>query len=88
MTRSRAALTATSSADIANAAVKSSLKLAKMASGSVCETPARLPANMIVAPNSPSARAQAITAPPSRAGNASGTVTDQNVCNRETPSVA
>ena len=37
-----------------------------------------LPANMIVAPNSPSERAQVITRPAARAAPASGTVIDRN----------
>ena len=50
--------------------------------------PVRLPANMIVAPNSPSARAQHSTAPPISAGAASGTVTKANVRSGPMPSVA
>ena len=43
---------------------------------------------MIVAPNSPSARAHASTAPPASAGSASGTVTRANVRSGPIPSVA
>src|SRR5215470_12070234 len=41
---------------------------------------------MIVAPNSPSARAQHSTAPPNRAGIATGTVTNRNTCHSLAPS--
>ncbi len=47
-----------------------------MARESVCVRPSMLPANMIVAPNSPSARAQAMTAPASNEGRASGTAVE------------
>ena len=47
-------------------------------SGRVWVRPAMLPANMIVAPNSPSARAQLITRPAASAALASGTVIQRN----------
>ena len=47
--------------------------------------PSTLPANMIVAPNSPSARAQLITRPAARAAPASGTVTARNSCELRGP---
>src|SRR6266705_344818 len=43
--------------------------------GTVCVRPGKLPANVIVAPNSPSARAQHSTAPEKMAGRSSGSVT-------------
>ena len=46
-----------------------------MANGIVCVTPGKLPANMIVAPNSPRARAQVMTAPAPKLGKAIGRVT-------------
>src|SRR5580700_231344 len=46
-----------------------------IASGAVCVTPGRLPANVIVAPNSPTARDQASTVPASSDGAISGSVT-------------
>src|SRR5918994_1162684 len=45
-----------------------------IASGMVCVTPRKFPAKMMVPPNSPRARAQAVMAPASSAGNARGTV--------------
>src|SRR5665811_794086 len=48
-------------------------------------TPGALPANVIVAPNSPSARAHARTAPPKIPGAARGTLTRMNVCHRVAP---
>src|SRR5439155_21618341 len=51
-TTSRAALSATSSALIASAVSKLTLNSEYTANGSVSVTPRRLPANMIVAPNS------------------------------------
>ena len=49
-----------------------------MASGIVCVVPGKLPANVIVAPNSPSARAHASTAPATSAGRIAGSVTRRN----------
>ena len=49
--------------EITMAAPGSVCRASKTASGSVCVRPWRLPANVIVAPNSPSARAHASTAP-------------------------
>src|SRR6476660_3715988 len=46
--------------------------------GAVCVTPWRLPANMIVAPNSPSAHAHPSAAPTPRPADASGTATRRN----------
>ena len=46
-----------------------------MASGIVCVRPAKLPANVMVAPNSPSARAHASALPAPRAPRIDGTVT-------------
>ncbi len=54
----------------------------------VCVTPGVLPAKVIVAPNSPSARAQASTPPASSDGPTSGSVTRRNVVRRDAPSVA
>jgi hypothetical protein len=48
------------------------------ASGMVWVTPGMLPANVMVAPNSPSARAQLMAAPASSDGAASGTRTRRN----------
>ena len=50
--------------------------------------PERLPANVIVAPNSPSARAQASTAPAAIDGHTMGSVTLRSTVRREAPSVA
>ena len=55
--------------------------------GRVCVMPATLPANMIVAPNSPSARAQARMAPPASTGIASGTMTLRKTCHSPLPSM-
>ena len=51
-------------------------------------TPGQLPANVMVAPNSPSARAQQSTAPAAMPGATSGSVTRRNVVHRPAPSVA
>ena len=48
--------------------------------------PRNEPANMIVAPNSPSARAQHRIAPPNSAGAARGTVTWRKTCHSLAPS--
>ena len=45
--------------------------------------PGKLPANVIVAPNSPSARAQASTAPATSAGRIAGSVTRRNTYHRD-----
>ena len=50
--------------------------------------PCRLPANAIVAPNSPMQRANASTAPDSSPGSTSGTVTRRNASAGEAPRVA
>ena len=55
-------------------------------SGSVWVRPSMLPANMIVAPNSPSARAQVMTRPAASAVRASGNVIDRNSRHSEAPS--
>src|ERR1700735_3473345 len=56
--------------------------------GIVSVWPGKLPAKVIVAPNSPSARAQHNTAPAPREGAMSGTVTRRNTVIRFAPSVA
>jgi len=55
-------------------------------SGSVCVLPSILPANMIVAPNSPSARDQLMTAPAARPALASGTMTQRKTARSLAPS--
>src|ERR1700754_2542709 len=50
--------------------------------------PGKVPAKVIVAPNSPSARAQHSTAPAATPGAISGSVTRRNVVHRPAPSVA
>ena len=50
--------------------------------------PGKLPAKVIVAPNSPSARAQHSTAPAATPGATSGSVTRRNAVQRPAPSVA
>src|SRR3954451_14459381 len=50
--------------------------------------PGKFPANVTVAPNSPSARAQHSTAPAATPGATSGNVTWVNVVQRPAPSVA
>src|SRR3569833_3890197 len=54
----------------------------------VCVRPGKLPAKVMVAPNSPSARAQHSTAPAPMPGAMSGSVTRRNVVQREAPSAA
>src|SRR3954454_18379554 len=54
----------------------------------VCVVPGKLPAKVIVAPNSPSARAQHRTAPAATPGATSGRVTRRNVVQRSAPRVA
>ena len=58
-----------------------------MASGSVSVFPWRLPANRMVAPNSPKARAHASAAPAESPGRARGTATRKNVRTGPAPSV-
>ena len=53
---------------MAMAALASASMASRIASGMVWVRPATLPANMMVAPNSPRARAQAMTAPPASEG--------------------
>src|SRR5688500_9363286 len=50
--------------------------------------PGKLPANVIVAPNSPSARDQQSTVPATTPGITLGSVTRRNVSQREAPNVA
>ena len=57
------------------------------ARGMVCVLPGKFPANVIVAPNSPSARAHERTAPAINAGRIVGSVTRQNVYQRDAPKV-
>src|SRR4029450_9384528 len=54
----------------------------------VCVVPGKLPAKVIVAPNSPNARAQQSTAPAATPGATSGRVTRRNVVQRPAPRVA
>ena len=56
--------------------------------GIVSVWPGKLPAKVIVAPNSPRARAQHSTAPAPREGAISGTVTRRKTVIRVAPSVA
>src|SRR5215207_4733072 len=58
-----------------------------VAIGTVLVRPGKLPANVIDAPNSPSARAHASTAPAISAGRIVGSVTRRNTYHREAPSV-
>ncbi len=58
-----------------------------VASGIVWVVPGKLPANVIVAPNSPRARAQASTAPAINAGRTVGSVTRRNTYQRDPPNV-
>ena len=53
----------------------------------VCETPGRLPANMIVAPNSPSARPKVITAPETSPPAVRGTEISAKIRRGEAPRV-
>src|SRR5439155_26696536 len=54
--------------------------------GSVWVRPSMFPANMMVAPNSPNARAQASTRPAASAAFASGTVTERKTAHSPAPS--
>ena len=63
-------LTASSTMLSAIATDRSDSSAVYTASGMVCVTPGKLPANVMVAPNSPSARAHESTAPATRAGRA------------------
>ena len=72
---------------MAMAALASASMASRIASGMVWVRPATLPANMMVAPNSPKARAQAMTAPPASEGRASGTVMRRNVRQGRAPRV-
>lgn len=80
--------TPTSSKEIAKVVSRLLSRLLRMASGKVWVCPIMLPANMIVAPNSDIARAQAKAAPPAIAGHASGMVILQKVDHGETPRVS
>ena len=62
-------------------------KALTIASGIVWVRPWKLPANMIVAPNSPSARDQARTIPAANAGAASGNVTSRTTADSAAPKV-
>ena len=84
---SRAAETATRTADSASAAVKSLPKSSTIASGAVCVMPWNEPAKTSVAPNSPSARPQASAVPAARPGIAAGIATRANVRASPEPSV-
>ena len=86
-TRSSAPLTATSTAESASDASKSVPRNSKIASGAVCVTPRKLPANIRVAPNSPSARPQASAAPVASEGSESGTATRAKVRDSAAPRV-
>ncbi|GAA3223590.1 hypothetical protein GCM10020256_31870 [Streptomyces thermocoprophilus] len=87
----RAARTATDTASrtrlSATAASGSFWRARYTASGMVWVRPGKLPAKVMVAPNSPRARAQARTAPAATPGAISGRVTRRNAANREAPSV-
>ena len=56
-----------------------------MTSGRVWVVPGKLPAKVMVAPNSPSARAQASTAPATSAGRTAGMVTRRKAYQRDAP---
>ena len=58
-----------------------------MASGTVCVMPRNEPANISVAPNSPSARPSARAVPAARPGTATGIITLRNPRASEAPSV-
>src|SRR5690606_5065457 len=58
------------------------------ANGMVVVRPGKLPAKVMVAPNSPSARAQHNTAPATRPGATDGSVTRRKAYQRPAPSVA
>src|SRR5699024_6498118 len=59
-----------------------------VANGSVRVSPGKFPAKVIVAPNSPNARAQHNTAPAAIPGATLGNVTRRNVSQRPAPNVA
>ena len=59
-----------------------------MAEGRVCVWPGMFDTKVIVAPNSPRARAQHSTAPAASEGAISGTVTRRNTVIRRAPRVA
>ncbi len=60
----------------------------RIANGRVWVVPGKLPAKVIVAPNSPSALANPSMAPATMAGPRMGTVTNLMVCQRLAPNVA
>ena len=62
-------------------------KPVKITSGIVCVKPCRLPAKMMVAQNSPNARAQLRISPFSMDRTASGTITCQKISRSVAPSV-
>ena len=74
---------AMSSIEIANAASWSVCRRSKTASGRVWVLPCRFPANVIVAPNSPSARAHDRTRAAAICGAISGSVTRRSTYQRE-----
>src|SRR5690606_10719804 len=91
--RSRSAISTSSETTtmtrlMATAASRSLSSATKTASGSVCVRPWRLPAKVMVAPNSPSARAQVRTVPATSEGAIIGSVTRRITVQRPAPSVA
>ena len=80
-------LTSTSNALIASAVSKFESNSWYTARVSVCVRPRRLPANMIVAPNSPIPRAMQSASPAARPPLASGSATRKNVRTGPAPSV-
>src|SRR5262245_12855116 len=82
-----AAETSTSTPESARAEVKSVLKRAKIASGTVCVIPGNEPANIRVAPNSPRARPQASAIPEVMPCPAHGTATRMKARASLAPSV-
>src|SRR6266508_843823 len=80
--------TPTSSSESAIAPSGSVWSRSNTASGSVCVRPWRFPANVMVAPNSPSALAQHSTSAAAICGASMGSVTRRSTYQREPPSVA
>src|SRR4029077_12683706 len=77
-----------STTEIVTAASMSDCAATYAASGMVCVTPGKLPAKVIVAPNSPRPRAAAIASPARRAGSAAGKVMRQKAYAGDARSVA
>src|SRR6266700_3489360 len=75
--------TAINTTDRATAVSRSLSAATYTAIGIVCVTPGKFPAKVIVAPNSPKARAHANPTPASRAGRMSGKVTRRKVYHGE-----